>query len=83
MGGGKAQQNGYKEVKVKLENNPHKDEKIEKQKGPAEVPLKHEVIGVCITVFTVLCFTLGSVAVQALGGRIPHFQLNAIRSAGT
>ncbi len=85
MGGGKAQQNGYKEVKVKVENNPYKDEKsekMEKQRVPKEVPLKHEVIGVCITVFTVLCFTLGSVAVQALGGRIPHFQLNAIRSAG-
>ncbi len=77
----------YSEVKVKFENNDgNKKEisgKMEKDKAPKEVPLRQEVVGVCITVFTVLCFTLGSVSVQALGGRIPHFELNAIRSAGT
>ena len=47
-----------------------------------KVSLKNEILGCLISLLTVLCFTLGSVAVQALNGFIPDFELNAIRLTG-
>ena len=47
-----------------------------------KVNLKNEILGCLISLLTVLCFTLGSVAVQALNGLIPDFELNAIRLTG-
>ena len=47
-----------------------------------KVSLKNEILGCLISLLAVLCFTLGSVAVQALNGFIPDFELNAIRLTG-
>ena len=44
--------------------------------------LKGELLGILISLLTVLLFTLGSVAVQALSGLIPDFELNVIRFTG-
>ena len=44
--------------------------------------LMEELLGVLISLLTVLLFTLGSVAVQALNGLIPDFELNVIRLTG-
>ncbi len=44
--------------------------------------LKNEVIGCFLALFSTMCFTLGSVSVQALDGYIPDFELNVIRLSG-
>ena len=52
---------------------------MEKKASPS---VKNEIIGCMISVSSMTFFTLGSVAVQALNGYIPDFELNVIRLSG-
>ena len=44
--------------------------------------IKRKVVGGVLGVVLILCFTVGSVTVQALDRLIPAFQLNLIRITG-
>ena len=42
-----------------------------------------ELLSVFLTFLTVLCWIASALAVQALRGSVPDFQLNALRMAGS